>query len=282
MRKLRILPIATEHFPWVMELAGEEGWNLGLHDLTNFHSQDPEGFLMGFLEQEPAGCIQACRYGENFGFIGLHLVAKNLRGQGYGSQLWESAMEHLATRTIGMEGLFTKQEFYRKYGFLFHYTTIHYEYPNNTPPDVTDARIADASVLPFNQLLEYDTHHFGFERSLFLRNWIHTTGVIALGLRSGNNMKGFGCIRPCQQGYKVGPLYAEHPEDAEKIFFSLCSRTLKGASVFLDIPEKNPAASSLCETYCMLPISATARMYANGAPALPLTKIYGITTLEQG
>ena len=99
-------------------------------------------------------------------------------------------MEYLAGRTIGLEGLFARQNFYRQYGFVFHYSTIRHEYINNATPDVTDARLADAAVLPFNQLLEYDMRHFGFERPFFLRKWIHAPWRYFFGAAQRKQSKG--------------------------------------------------------------------------------------------
>ncbi len=259
-----------------------EHWDINAYGLESLESEDPSGFLIGLVKEEPVGCILACRYGQDFGFIGMHLVDKKWRRRGYGTQLFTAGMEHLAGRTVGVEGAFSKQNYYHKYGFLFHYGTIHLEYTNSATPEVTDARLADASVLPFNQLLEYDLFHFGCRRPAFLRKWINYPGGTSLGLRQEKQLTGFGCIRPCDHGYMVGPLYAEDPAGAKKIFFSLCARTPKGASIFISVPEKNLAAMNFCEEYSMIPIAATARMYANGAPALPLDNLFSIATTEQG
>jgi hypothetical protein len=35
--------------------ARDEGWNPGLDDAAPFYAQDPTGFLMGWLDNEPIG-----------------------------------------------------------------------------------------------------------------------------------------------------------------------------------------------------------------------------------
>jgi len=55
-----------------LEWAAAEGWNPGLHDAHCFHAADPQGFLVGELEGVPIGCVSAVRYGQGFGFLGLH------------------------------------------------------------------------------------------------------------------------------------------------------------------------------------------------------------------
>jgi len=51
--------------------------------------------------------------------------------------------------------------------------------------------------------------------------------------------------------------------------------------VFLDVPEPNSAAA-LAQRQDLVPTFETARMYRGPAPALPLDRIYGITSLELG
>jgi hypothetical protein len=54
------------------------------------------------------------------------------------------------------------------------------------------------------------------------------------------------------------------------------------ASVFLDVPEPNQPALGLAARYGLTPAFETARMYRGAAPALPLDRIYGITSFELG
>lgn len=52
--------------------------------------------------------------------------------------------------------------------------------------------------------------------------------------------------------------------------------------VFLDLPEPNADAIAMATEAGMAPVFETARMCAGPAPALPLGRIYGITSLELG
>ena len=52
--------------------------------------------------------------------------------------------------------------------------------------------------------------------------------------------------------------------------------------VFLDPPEPNAAALRLAERHGLSPVFETARMYRGPAPALPLDRIFGITSFELG
>lgn len=50
----------------------------------------------------------------------------------------------------------------------------------------------------------------------------------------------------------------------------------------MDVPEVNRAAIMLAERHGMKKVFETARMYTKQAPALPLEKIFGVTSFELG
>ncbi|MGE0688957.1 MAG: GNAT family N-acetyltransferase, partial [Dehalococcoidia bacterium] len=54
-----------------IEWAAGEGWNPGYSDASSFYAADPEGFLVGYLGDEPVACISAVRYGDDYGFLGF-------------------------------------------------------------------------------------------------------------------------------------------------------------------------------------------------------------------
>ena len=66
------------------------------------------------------------------------------------------------------------------------------------------------------------------------------------------------------------------------MLFRALAAGAKGAQVFLDCPEPNRAATDLAARYRLSPVFETARMYRGAAPALPLDRIYGITSFELG
>ncbi len=67
--------------------AAKEGWNPGLHDAECFYQTDPQGYFMGFIDNDPIGCISAVSYGKDFGFLGFYIVKPEYRRKGYGIQI---------------------------------------------------------------------------------------------------------------------------------------------------------------------------------------------------
>ena len=92
----------------------------------------------------------------------------------------------------------------------------------------------------------------------------------------------FRSLRPATQGWRIGPLFADTPEIAEKLFETLVRHVPVGNEYFIDIPEVNTEAQALARRHRLEPCFQTVRMYAHGTPALPVAEIYGATTLELG
>lgn len=261
--------------------AAAEGWNPGRQDATCFYNADPTGFWIGLVGDEPIATIPAVAYGESFGFIGFYIVKPEYRGQGYGWQIWQAGLASLGSRTIGLDGVVAQQENYRKSGFTLAYQNARYQGVGGGKAAL-DSELVLLSSLPFEQVCAYDAPFFPGPRAAFLRCWIHQPQSMALGLVKNGDLVGYGVIRPCRSGAKVGPLFADSPDIADRLFVALRSHAPAIAPVFLDIPTVNPAAAALVERYGMVKGFETARMYIGPPPRLPMDRLFGVTSFELG
>jgi hypothetical protein len=144
-----------------------------------------------------------------------------------------------------------------------------------------DTTLRALSSLPFESVAAFDRLHFGFERERFLRRWIVPEGGRGIGALGGETLRGVGVIRPCREGFKIGPLFANNASVAERIFAALSAHAA-GKPLYLDTPENNPEAIALAARHGMTEVFGCARMYNGPAPQLPWDRIYGITTFELG
>jgi GNAT superfamily N-acetyltransferase len=258
--------------------AAAEGWNPGVHDAHCFYAADPEGFLIGELDGVPIGCVSAVRYGSGFAFLGLYIVKAEHRGQGFGLKLWRAAMDWLGDRVVGLDGVVAQQENYRKSGFQLAFRNIRQrgEGGGAAPPGLTEL-----ATVPIEEILRYDRTAFPAPRAEFLKPWIAQPQAVALGFVDGGRLRGYGVLRACQEGFKIGPLFADDEVTAERLFAGLIARA-PGAPVFLDTAEANQAAVALAQRFHMTPVFETARMYKNGTPETRLDRCFGVTTFELG
>lgn len=274
--------------------AAAEGWNPGLHDADYFYAADPNGFLMGFLDDEPIASISVVKYGENFGFLGFYIVRPEFRGRGYGWQLWQAGFRYLQGRNIGLDGVVEQQDNYVKSGFNLAHRNVRFEgkkedstpikAPLSSVPLLSKeaTNLSPLSSIPLSTIVEYDSAIFQENRAAFLEGWVSSPHHIGVGIVSEQTLLGYGVLRPCQQGYKIGPLFADTAEFAEAIFLALIAQIEPGSIFYLDAPAVNEAAMALAKKHHMTSVFETARMYTQTPPELPLNRIFGITTFELG
>ncbi|NVK34564.1 MAG: GNAT family N-acetyltransferase [Rhodobacteraceae bacterium] len=263
--------------------ASAEGWNPGLEDAQSFLQADPNGFFIGKLGDTPIACVSAIKYSNAFGFVGFYICESAYRGKGYGIALWNHAFDYLKNcKTIGLDGVVDQQENYKKSGFDFAHRNIRHSGLSmiDTP---MDPRLCTLGLGLFPSVRDFDRSHFPDERLAFLKSWcapmVQTRR--GFGFVEDGDLKGYGVLRQCEDGFKIGPLFSETPEVADTLFRALAGQ-VKGQTVILDTPEPNAAALDLAERYELSPAFETARMYKGPAPALPLDETYGITTFELG
>ncbi len=275
--------MTLEDLQVVVDWADEEGWNPGVHDAQCYYETDPDGFFVLELKGEPIASISAVSYGEEYGFIGSYIVKQKHRGKGYGYRIWQRAMHYLKGRNIGLDGVVTQQKNYAKSGFKLVHRNIRFELTGSTEFVNTKRvpRIRPISDIPFEQLLEYDEGFFPVHRERFLKNWINQPVGKTLCWIEDRAIKGYGVIRRCRVGYKIGPLYAETAQVAELLFRELIYGVTEG-HIYLDVPEINSEGLALAKKYNMRQCFETARMYTGGVWDIPVQKVFGITSFEIG
>ncbi len=274
----RIRTMTPDDMATAIDWAAAEGWNPGQQDARAFMAADPDGFLIGELDGEPVSCISVASYPGDFGFLGFYIVRPEFRGRGLGWEIWNAGMERLAGRNVGLDGVVAQQENYRKSGFVLAWQNQRFE---GRGGGETPAGPVLLSEVPFKTVLADDRQCFSTDRSAFLRNWIAQPGSLALADVDDGNLRGFGVIRPCVSGHKVGPLFADNERVAERLFSAL-KASVPGDLVYLDVPQPNAAALALAQRHAMKPVFETARIYTAGDPGVPIARVFGVTSFELG
>lgn len=268
-----------EEIDFFLSLAKEEGWNPGLYDATAFFQTDPTGFFLGTFGGKKVGCISAVAYNDDFGFIGFYIVHPSYRKRGFGIQLWNHGISYLGSRIIGLDGVLQQQKNYEQSHFQLYYKNQRFTRKDRGGECSKD--LVNLKDIPFDILLNYDMPIFGLKRAVFLKQWIHMPNAYSLGKIKDDQLTGYGVLRSCCVGYKVGPLFANNRTIAMEIFHSLCAKA-GDSNVFLDIPQINPEALKIAEMLNLESNFETVRMYNKTPPKQDLEKVFGVTTFELG
>ena len=279
MDGLRIRPMRPDEISIAVDWAAAEGWNPGFADDACFASVDPEGFLIGELEGAPAATISCVNYSDYFSFLGFYIVRADLRGRGYGLQIWNAAIAHAGSRVIGLDGVVAQQKNYQRSGFELAYANI--RYGGTVAAPAVPPRVVALSEVPMAAVEAYDATVFPAPRPAFLRAWINAPGHSGRALVRDGALVGWGVIRPCRQGHKIGPLVADDRATAEVVLSALLA-DVGGGEIFLDVPAINRDAVALAQDLGLTPVFETARMYTGAIPPLRLERVFGVTTFELG
>lgn len=273
----------------LIDWAAREGWNPGLHDAAIFWAHDPDAFIAAELRGELIGGGAITAYGDEFGFMGFFIVRPEFRGHGYGNALWLARRDRLRARlrpgaTLGMDGAFEMEPYYARGGFVRSHRDIRFS------ADIPSGLIAPASkgeslvpvgAVDFDAILAYDRACFPAGRETFLRAWVNQPDALALSSRREGRLVGYGVVRRCRSGCKVGPLFADDLATATTLYQGL-AQFAAGGPLFLDVPENNPAALALARNEGMTEVFGCARMYLGVPPAIADARVFGVTTFELG
>ncbi|MFT5370547.1 MAG: hypothetical protein ACI9H8_000857 [Lysobacterales bacterium] len=284
MNNLTIRQMQRNELDELVEWAAIEGWNPGLSDADLFWEFDPQAFIAAEIAGQLVGGGSIVSYDGQFGFMGFFIIRADHRSKGLGNCLWHERLKRLQQRlktqsSIGMDGVFEMQSYYNRGGFRFAGRDLRFEGLGRTAPMPQEVVLLDE--VPFAEIDAYDRMHFPATRTKFLQHWVRQCGSHARAVNRNGKLCGFGVMRPCRLGYKIGPLFANDAKAANDLYLSLV-REVPGEPVFLDVPESNPDGLELAGRHAMKEVFGCAKMYYGEVPALPVREIFGVTTFEFG
>lgn len=287
--ELNIRNMTRDEVDLLVDWAAQEGWNPGLHDAEVFWANDPDAYIAADLDGDLIGGGAITSYQGEYGFMGFFIVKPEFRGKGLGNTLWHARRDRLLDRlkpgaSIGLDGVFNMQDYYAKGGFVFSHRNMRFRAEISKAASnqkASDEHIASLSDVPFQELADYDRTCFPAPRDSFLKGWISLPDSLAMGYLDEGKLKGYGVIRRCGDGCKIGPLFADDAQIAEALYGAL-SPFAAGGPLFLDAPENNPDAMALVQGHGMVEVFGCARMYIGPVPDIAHERIFGVTTFELG
>jgi GNAT superfamily N-acetyltransferase len=260
--------------------AAAEGWNPGVDDDRRFLAADHDAFIGFELDGEIAGTVSCTLYGPAYAFIGFYIVREDLRGRGIGSQLFDLALDRAEGRVVGLDAELEQEALYAGRGFVL---ADRNERWRGVGGGVRPPGLSDLDEVDYDELERYDDRVFGVPRRDFLRAWaLERPHGQALVRFVDGAMRGYGILRACREGSKIGPLFADDPDTAAVLLAGLRAGAGDGTPIFLDAPRTNPDALALASAQLDAPVFETARMYRGGRPPEDSRRVFGLTTLEFG
>lgn len=280
MSEMKIKTANHAEIKSMVQWAAKEGWNPGKNDANVYQKADPNGFFVGYIQDEMVACISAIKY-HDFGFVGFYIVKPEYRGHGYGWQIWQHGMQYLQGCNMALDGVVEQQHNYRKSGFQLAHNNIRYQWRNRQNKAHSYQSI-DANKHTMTSIQNYLDDFFPSERNDFNQAWQSQTNAHARLIVEQDKVVAYGVIRACDEGYKIGPLFADRPQNAEIILKDLTSIVEDNALIYLDITDRNQTVSPLLSSRDAEKVFETARMYTGNEPDINIQNTYGITSFEIG
>ncbi|MBT8156051.1 GNAT family N-acetyltransferase [Epibacterium ulvae] len=257
--------------------ARDEGWNPGVEDAPAFFAADPDGFFVAEVNGEMAACISVVNQCETQSFLGLYICRPEWRGRGIGYALWQHALKHAGSRTVGLDGVPDQQDNYRRSDFEGSGQTVRFQGALGQGTQGTRRAAPDDMA----QLLTLDTRAAGYARTAYASAWFESTDTRETRVidREGR-IEGFATFRQCHDGIKIGALQANTETDARLLLQSVPVR-FDSTPCFVDTATGSALAHVL-ERSGFAPVFSTARMYRGTAPNAKAPLYFAPTTLELG
>ncbi|GAA0389329.1 GNAT family N-acetyltransferase [Streptomyces luteireticuli] len=274
--------IATlQEWRTVEEWGNAEGWNVGHQDASCFHGIDPQGFFVGRLGNRLVSAVSLVNHSDKYAFWGSYVVNPEFRGQGYGRKTCKAAKSHSGRRVVGSDAMPDLVSGYSRSGASPAHETVHYV---GRPERATHAPAGVVPIGPdhLNAIAEYDSGCFPAYRRDFLARWLWADGHIARTRLVNGRIAGYGVIRPAPVGHRIGPLFADTPQDAEALFDALIAHVQPDEEVSLYMPDLTGSASTFFNDRGLTEQFRVVRMYEGGTPRIRADHVFAVTSLEVG
>ena len=235
------------------------------------------------------------KYGDSFAFGGCYIVSNEYREKGYGRMIYDAGLASaMPSRSIGISALLHLEELYKRKGFRSQFYGARFDF--HLPTAMTrfteisekcPVEIKCIEEVNLEALSVYDTTVFGFQRQAFLSRWLRFPGSHArVAIDSEGSIVGYTVARPMfvkEEGYKIGPLFADSEPIAEKLLKAVLEELLQkqpAPLVCIDAPTKK--ATEMSERLQGKRWFEHVYMVMNDLPDACFDKWFGITTLELG
>ena len=218
-------------------------------------------------------------------FGGFFIVHKDWRGKGVGSKLFKEHLKHIGDRNFGIDAVEESVQHDKKDGFIHMSFAVSafMGVPDRLKLlrlDQYDEDLVKYTADLFECLFQYDSKLHTIPRRDFLKCWVKEDITTTYCAMENGNIKGYGCLQPIEGGhYMIGPVYADTPDIAKRLFTKLFLSVPDGKQVAFDIPTDNSLAMGIAKEHGMTLQLKLFRMYNKEVIEFDLDRVYAFSTM---
>lgn len=234
---LHIERLTTDDIHDAWELSTQVGWNQTRADWRRILELFPETCFAGRVDGTLVATSTLATYERQVGWIGMVLVNKKYRRRGYGSEVFEQALNAgIGTdiEIVGLDATDAGRTVYDQYGFervrgIDRWIgTLGEEFEHNELETVRTIR-------SIREIASFDRRYSGVGRSALLEHLLDSEGVIGIRCEREGSTSGYAIARPGRTYVQIGPFVASERTDIESLLAVLAKRL--GESVVIDVPD---------------------------------------------
>lgn len=179
----------------------------------------------GSLAPEPQGCVNALTFPNGTGWVGFFILNAAYRGQGLGGALWrgmEPIWKQAGVETIGLDGVQEQVATYARRGFVDvgriplmvcsadTVARVNHGGQGAEWYEAPEGAFRDVHQVNRGELAKLDRDMTGLQRD---RYWISSDllerdDVSGYAHYLDTKLAGFVIVRGCEEGHRIGPLFA--------------------------------------------------------------------------
>ncbi|MFC6962652.1 GNAT family N-acetyltransferase [Halocatena marina] len=285
---MRIEKLTLDSVPAAMQLSKQAGWNQCRADWELLLTLAPDHCFAGWIGDDLIATTTVVTYGGDVSWIGMVLVSEEHRGQGYGSQIFQTALEATLERgqsAIGLDatpfgrGLYSKNDFVEIAPITRWRGTLQ---PRTTTDDVTELK-----SIGTDPVCSFDRRAVGVNRRDLLGQLLDRSDCTCLALenndengsRGETNLSGYAVLRPGRQHWQLGPIVAE----TETAYAQLVSGAAKRCTESVVVDAPTDGGDDLLTQSGLTPERRLVRMaHAEPQPLLLNETVKAVAGLEWG
>jgi len=233
---LRIDQLTSGDLSAARALSTSVGWNQTDEDWQRLHDLFPETCFSGHLDDELVATSTLATYGDRFGWVGMVLVDEDHRRQGFGSAMFEEALEAgLAADldVIGLDATDAGRRVYDNYGFERIEGIDRWR--GTLQP--LESGVTAGQIDTLEDVVAFDSEETGADRRRLLEHLLGSESVTGLRVPSTGEIRGYAVIRPGRTCPQVGPVVVADPEALSNLLAAVSDRI--GGELVIDALDRD-------------------------------------------
>ncbi|MBN1286409.1 MAG: GNAT family N-acetyltransferase [Anaerolineae bacterium] len=276
--------LTPDDAPALAAFTQRQGWPHGEPEWRRLIDLGPSSCFCAARAGALVGTVTSVLYGQALAWIGMMLVDIDHRRKGVASALMETCLGHLRAERVQRVMLDASEmgrPLYERLGFRALHRVQRWEGPAT---EFFGRRFRRIEAADMGAVIGFDEARFGVSRGkVLLRLQAEFPRLGWIDRDAGGRVHGYILARRMGERVSIGPWLHDSPWGAT-ILLNTALGAVRGQVVSLDLPDRNPAATSILADRALRVVRFNTRMIWGDAapPQDEPAAIFGVAALALG